>query len=512
MDSSGNYGAGLGGRARRTEFLLLQFLTDLFAVTAGLLAGYWFRFFGDIIPSGGAWDPYLYIRQFPWALGIWIVCLYLTGNYHNHPQVISYNRARRLLTGSALAMVVMVAKNYFFRDEDLARILYPIMMVSVTCALVLARVGLQGLIVRFFVGRGLPRSRILIAGLGPTAFRLAARIRMHPEYAYELAGFAAEDPAKVGRRIGGVPVLGTLDDIREVLRTESIQDVFLAKNDLPRDSFLGLFLEGEMAAVRVHVVPTLSEMVRSRVYYDEIAGVPLYRILETPLGGVNAGLKRAFDIVVSALALVFLSPLLALVALLVRRTSPGPALYRQTRLGLDGRAFTILKFRTMPVGVEKHGPGWGDQLDPRATPFGRFLRRWNLDELPQLWNVLRGEMSLVGPRPERPVYVERFREQIPLYMSRHKVKAGMTGWAQVHGLRGSTSIAQRLRYDLYYIENWSLWLDIKILLMTFFRKPRRSPRSMARPLPTPAAPPSDGGNTACLQPSQPALSATKQPG
>ncbi|MDK2972350.1 MAG: hypothetical protein PWP23_2105 [Candidatus Sumerlaeota bacterium] len=482
----------------------------MFAVASALLGGYWLRFHSGLIPSGGGWDPYLYARQFPWAVGICLLALYLTGNYQNHPRVITFNRARRLFMGSALAIVLMVAKNYFFRDDDLARVLYPIMLAVLTVSLVAYRLVLQRLIVKFFAGRSLPRSRILIVGLGPTAFRLAARLRMHPEYAYELVGFVAEDGGKTGQRIGGYPVLGTLDNLRDILRENSVQDVFLAKNDLPRESFLSLFMEGEMASVRVHVVPTLAEMMRSRIYYDEIAGVPLYRIMETPLGGFNAVIKRAFDVALSAAALALVWPLMLLIAVIVRRTSPGPALYRQTRLGLDGRAFTILKFRTMPVGTERHGPGWGDQHDPRATPVGNFLRRWNFDELPQLWNVLRGDMSLVGPRPERPVYVERFREQLPFYMSRHRVKAGMTGWAQVHGLRGRTSIAQRLRYDLYYVENWSLWLDVKILMMTFIRPPRR--RRLPVAAPPVASQSSNSESSSCQQTSPPALSTTRPSG
>lgn len=516
MDSQGSKSSRLVTRARRrSEFVLLQFLADFLAVLSGLVFSYWFRFHAGLIPPAGGWDSLHYLRQLPWAVALWLLAIYLTGNYQNHPQVISFNRARRLLKASLLAIVLIIAKNYFMRDQDLARVLYPIAVVFVTSALIFYRALLQRVVVRFFVGRGLPRSRILIVGLGPTAFRLAARVKRHPEYAYELAGFVAEDESKRNLRIGGAPILGTLSELREILRTGNIQDVFLARSDLERDSLLGLFMDSEMAAVRVHVVPTLAEMMRSRVYYDEIAGVPLYRFLETPQSGINVALKRAFDLALSASALFVLWPLLLVIGFLVRRQSPGPALYRQVRVGLDGFEFTMLKFRTMPEDVECSGPGWGGQEDPRATRLGRFLRRWNLDELPQLWNVLKGEMSLVGPRPERPVFVERFRGQFPFYMSRHKVRAGMTGWAQVHGFRGDTSISQRVRYDLYYIENWSLWLDIKILLMTFFRGPRR-----ARPVTPPPVPPRTAARpeskspeeVSCPQNRKPVLSTTKQPG
>jgi exopolysaccharide biosynthesis polyprenyl glycosylphosphotransferase len=297
---------------------------------------------------------------------------------------------------------------------------------------------------------------------------------------YELVAFVSIDDDRVGQTIGGVPVLGTKDDLRRLIRDNNVEDVFVCQTDIPNDAFFQLFIDSEKEWARVNFVPSLVEMMRSQIHYDEVAGVPIYSIRETPLQGSNATVKRIVDIVAAAAGLVFLAPVMLIIAVLVKRSSPGPAIYKQTRLGLDGRGFKIYKFRTMPVDAEKDGPGWGAQDDPRSTRTGRFLRRWNLDELPQLWNVLRGDMSLVGPRPERPWYVDNFREVIPRYSSRHTVKTGMTGWAQVHGLRGDTSIQQRLRYDLYYIENWSLWLDLKILIMTFFSGRRRTRRRSMR--------------------------------
>jgi len=460
-------------RARQTHFTLWQFLSDLLAIGLGLAGAWWIRLQSGLIPTAGDWDNTWYVREFPQTLAVWIVAYHLTGNYANHPQVISFNKARRILVGSGLAVTLVVAKNYFLRVPDLSRLMYPIALATVTFATVAMRLVLQRLIVRFLAGRSLPRSRVLIVGLGPLALRVAARIRMHPEYAYELAGFLNHSPAKVGRRIGGVPVMGTVDDLREVLRTRDIQDVFISQGEMGDDALWRLFLESETNGARVHVIPTLSEMMRTTIFYDELVGVPLYRIRETPLQGANLLVKRAFDTALAALGLFFFAPLFAALALLVKRASPGPVFYRQRRLSMDGTEFDIWKFRTMPVDAERNGPAWGDREDPRASRVGNWMRRWSLDELPQLWNVLRGDMSLVGPRPERPCHADRFRESIPHYMARHHVLAGMTGWAQVHGLRGDTSIVQRLRYDLYYIENWSLWLDVKILMMTFFQPAQR---------------------------------------
>jgi exopolysaccharide biosynthesis polyprenyl glycosylphosphotransferase len=199
---------------------------------------------------------------------------------------------------------------------------------------------------------------------------------------------------------------------------------------------------------------------------EEFGGLPIVNLQSVGVLGINAVAKRAFDLIFSTLFLVVLAPLLAVVALAVKLTSRGAVVYRQERVGLDGNPFAMLKFRTMQADAEDGGPRFAERVDPRTTPIGAFLRRTSLDELPQLFNVLAGDMSLVGPRPERPVFIARFRRRIPRYQLRHMVKSGMTGWAQIHGLRGKTSIAKRVEYDLYYIEHWSLLLDLRILLRT----------------------------------------------
>jgi Undecaprenyl-phosphate glucose phosphotransferase len=218
--------------------------------------------------------------------------------------------------------------------------------------------------------------------------------------------------------------------------------------------------------VDIKVVPDLYQFASIGGAIEEFEGLPVISLQACPLDGINLFTKRALDLAIAAVALVLVSPLFALIAFLVKVTSRGPVFYRQERVSFDGSRFGILKFRTMFLDAEHAGPGWTRPGDTRVTPLGRLLRCTSLDELPQLFNVLRGDMSIVGPRPERPVFIEEFRRRVPRYMLRHKVPAGMTGWAQVHGWRGDTSIDKRIEYDLYYIENWSLFLDIKILLLT----------------------------------------------
>jgi Undecaprenyl-phosphate glucose phosphotransferase len=227
--------------------------------------------------------------------------------------------------------------------------------------------------------------------------------------------------------------------------------------------------------IDVKVVPDLLQVIALRARLEDLDGIPVININEPRLQGVNALVKRAIDIAISSAALVVFAIPIAVIAALVRLTSKGPAFFRQERMGLDGKSFSIVKFRSMHDEAEKEtGPVWTQRNDPRVTALGRFLRRSNLDELPQLWNVFRGDMSIVGPRPERPHFVEQFKHRIPQYMLRHKVKSGLTGWAQVNGWRGNTALDKRIEYDLYYIENWSIRLDLKIMWLTivkgFFHK------------------------------------------
>jgi Undecaprenyl-phosphate glucose phosphotransferase len=222
--------------------------------------------------------------------------------------------------------------------------------------------------------------------------------------------------------------------------------------------------------VDVKVVPDLVQFLALRARLEDLDGVPIINIHDVPLQGINSVIKRAIDIVLSSAALVFLGLPGAFIAITIKLTSPGPVFYRQERMGLDGRPFTVYKFRSMRLDAEETtGPIWARDDDPRCTPVGRFLRRTDMDELPQIWNVFKGDMSIVGPRPERPFFVDQFKHRFPQYMLRHKVKAGITGWAQVNGWRGNTSLEKRIEFDLYYIENWSVSLDLKIMCMTLFR-------------------------------------------
>jgi Undecaprenyl-phosphate glucose phosphotransferase len=322
---------------------------------------------------------------------------------------------------------------------------------------------------------GLGLKRILIAGSGELGRLVADKIIEHRELGYQIVGFV--DNRAAGDHLGyrGLPLLGTIDEAAQIALRETVDHLYVA---LPPDQHLQMIELIEATSrecIDVKVVPDLLQVIALRARIEDLDGVPVINVNDVPLQGFNSVVKRGIDVVISALALMLLTLPLGLIAALVRLTSTGPVFYRQERMGLDGKSFTIVKFRSMTDDAERDtGPVWTQQDDPRVTAFGRFLRRSNIDELPQLWNVLRGDMSIVGPRPERPHFVEQFKHRIPQYMLRHKVKAGLTGWAQVNGWRGNTALEKRIEYDLYYIENWSVSLDLKIMWLTltksFFHK------------------------------------------
>jgi Undecaprenyl-phosphate glucose phosphotransferase len=276
----------------------------------------------------------------------------------------------------------------------------------------------------------------------------------------------------------GVPVLGPASDLDRIIREHGIQDVVIALPEATHDELLDMISACKQERATVRIYPDLFQIVASELEISDLDGLPLLTVHDAPLRGWRLTIKRAMDLVGSAAGLVVISPLMMLLALLIKLESKGPVFFVQARMGLDGRPFPTLKFRSMRIDAEAQtGPVWATENDPRTTRIGRLLRRTSLDELPQLINVLVGDMSLVGPRPERPVFVEQFRRVIPRYMERHRAKAGLTGWAQVNGLRGETSIVERTKYDLYYIENWSLLFDLKIIMrqvLNLFRRDRNA--------------------------------------
>jgi exopolysaccharide biosynthesis polyprenyl glycosylphosphotransferase len=337
---------------------------------------------------------------------------------------------------------------------------------------------------RWARSRHLVGKSVLIMGAGVVGAQVARRLESHPEYGLVPIGFLDEDPRSVAE-VGGrdVPVLGTIEDLDETVERTGVRHLIVAFSSVADARVSRLIQRCQELGVEVSVVPRMFDTINDRVGYDTVGGLPLLSFMAVDPKGVQFAIKHALDRVMALLLLIVLSPVLVCAAVAVRLSSPGPAFFSQRRVGRDGKVFNFYKFRSMrerPV-EEEGGEGATSALDfllagdiapggvegeDRRTAVGRFLRSTSLDELPQLLNVLRGDMSLVGPRPERPEFVELFRQDIIRYGDRHRVRSGITGWAQVHGLRGQTSLAERVEWDNYYIAHWSLGLDLKILTLT----------------------------------------------
>ena len=316
--------------------------------------------------------------------------------------------------------------------------------------------------------RGVDLRRVLVVGAGPLGQKVAEKLKGHSEYGYELAGFLGEPGEPVSNRLGGY------DDLAKILAEVRPDEVFIAVPAADRRRLLEFFDVCEREGINASVVPDLMEVLigRSinRAQIEDMDGIPLIGVRQVPLLSLwSRILKRAFDLVFSILFVLAFSWLYVLTALLVLVSSRGPIIFKQRRVGLNLAEFTFLKFRTMYVQSERESDTvWTERNDPRITPIGRFLRRFSLDELPQFFNVIRGEMSIVGPRAERPHFVEEFKGKVPRFLVRHQVKSGITGWAQING-RYETSIEDKVEYDIYYLENWSLAFDLRIILETFWR-------------------------------------------
>ncbi len=456
-------------------FLSLLVVCDLTVVAGAWLLAFWLRFFSPLVTDA---IPIRYgipeLERYTKLLVVVVPIFYAL--FRSHGLYLPHRIARRsrelfnLLRASALAVGSLIVVDSMFREFfQASRVVFAIFLPLEILGVAALRSVIRA-VLRQLRKRGQNLRHVVVVGAGSLGSEVVERILRHPEMGLHIVGVLGKDASKVGLEIHGIPVTGIYEDVTRMLRGGGIDQVIVA---IPMESHhrLAAILDAIGSfMVDIKVVPDLYRFISLRGGIEDFDGIPVVSILETPLYGWNRLLKRAFDIVVSSLVLVFAAPLMLLIALAVRISSPGPIFYRQERMGLDGQTFRMYKFRTMRVDAEAEtGPVWASEDDPRRTSFGGWLRRWSLDELPQLFNVLRGQMSLVGPRPERPVFIQSFKDQIPKYMLRHRMQAGVTGWAQVNGWRGNTSLEQRIACDLYYIENWSLSFDLRILGLTFIK-------------------------------------------
>jgi exopolysaccharide biosynthesis polyprenyl glycosylphosphotransferase len=320
--------------------------------------------------------------------------------------------------------------------------------------------------VRHARARGMVTHRTLVLGAGLVGVQIVNLLKEHPEYGLRPVGFLDHQPLLPPDELPA-PVLGGADRLAETIVEEGIEDIIVAFGGLPEHALVEVIRTCDRLECEIFFVPRLYELHATATGMDAVWGMPLIRHRRAAFRSASWRVKRLLDVIASGTALVVLAPVLLLAAIAVRLEGGAGIIFRQTRVGMDGRSFEVLKFRSLrPADEAESATKWNVANDDRLGPVGAFIRQTSIDELPQLWNICRGDMSLVGPRPERPHFVDTFASTLPRYVARHRVPAGLTGWAQVHGLRGDTSIAERARFDNYYIENWSLGLDLRIILMT----------------------------------------------
>ncbi len=446
-------------------FRSLCAVMDLGIVAAAWVAAYLLRFHTNLLaPPIAPPERSDYVFVGVGILVVWRFVLHSRGLYAPRRAASRLGEARKLIEASVLGTLIAAAATFFWHRPISRLVLLMFVMLS-TAGLLLFRMALRAGLAEIR-RRGLNGRSVLIVGTGVLARAVYERFGDHPEAGFHVIGCLG--PSSTGFGGAHPPKLGDFSDLHRIVSDKEVDQVVIALDHGDPVDPIKLLHELRDTTAAVRLAPDLLGLQTLQAGIEDFDGLPMIRLVESPLLGWNRIYKRAFDIAVAALLLVLGAPILAAIALGIRLTSPGaPLLYRQQRMGLDGRTFTMFKFRTMiPDAEARTGPRWAVRDDPRRTPFGAFLRKLSLDELPQLWNVLRGEMSLVGPRPERPPFIHEFRSRIPGYMLRHKMKAGMTGWAQVNGCRGNTSIEKRLEYDIDYARRWSLLFDLKIILLT----------------------------------------------
>lgn len=386
--------------------------------------------------------------------------------YHRQRSLSYVDQFYAIFGAASVGMIISIALISFFFKNQLD---YPrLMMVYVWMLTILfTSLGraIQSRIQLSLQARNWGEERVLIVGTGEVGRMVMQKIKRSPGLGYRVVGFV-DDEAKV-RAVQDSPVLGTTDAIPELIESQKINEVIIAMPEASHQEILKIASKCDRGRVTIKVFPDVFQIMATEVSIGDLGGLPLLTMRDVALRGWRLTVKRVIDVVGSAITLVGLSPIMMLLAVLIKLDSEGPVFFTQERMGLDGKRFMMLKFRSMRADAEDEtGPVWATAEDSRRTRLGTFIRRFSIDEFPQFINVLLGDMSLVGPRPERPVFVEQFKQSIPRYMDRHREKAGITGWAQINGLRGDTSIIERTKYDLWYIENWSVALDFRIMIRT----------------------------------------------
>lgn len=457
----------------RKDFLipLLTVLADAIAIEGAFLFAYWLRFHSPLtallpvelgVPSLNA-----YILGSIVVIPTWLLLFHSRHMYTSRRTIYFTDEVFSIVRLVFYGMLIVMSVAFFYRAFSYSRAVFVLVAFVAIGFIALGRYVVYKFEQHWYsVGHDL--QEVVIVGTNATARRVYDGISSNKSLGYHVIGFFSVNGLNE-METAGIDFLGHLSHVPQFIKDHRVDIVLVSLTYKDHPQLYELVRDCEGLNTEIMMVPDMLELMTSRVRIKELHGIPFIKIKSVPLTTWNLIVKRSFDLLASTLFLILSSPLFAVIAVLIKLNSKGPLFYRQERVGLDGKTFRLIKFRTMRAEAEKEsGPVWAHKNDPRKTKVGKFLRRFSLDELPQFLNVIMGDMSIVGPRPERPHFVNQFRKEIPKYLDRHRVKTGMTGWAQVNGLRGNAPIEERTKYDVYYVENWSLVFDVKIILKTTY--------------------------------------------
>ncbi|NYB26248.1 MAG: undecaprenyl-phosphate glucose phosphotransferase [Methanobacteriaceae archaeon] len=457
-------------RENQKYFNLILIVADSSVIIISLILAWYLRFrttiLGDVGVSG--WGFTEYMIPLVVIIPLYLVLYYIFALYRPQRTSTLISEIGDIIKANFTGLVVLTALLYLISADDYSRYVLLVFAIFTTLFTVTERMVVRNSL-RIIRSKGYNLKHVLVVGAGELGLKFARRIDENQHIGYHIIGFL-DDNLEKGHKILNSEVIGKIKDLEHFVFTEPLDRVVITLS--PRDyNILEIVDVCEKHGVKAVIIPEFSRYFPARPNIDMLDDMPIIDIRYIPLDNVyKKFLKRIFDCIAATLAIIILSPIIIVTAVLVKLSSPGSIIYKQERVGLNRKKFQIYKFRSMETHDEtKIAPRWTTEDDPRKTTIGSFIRRTSIDEFPQFFNILRGDMSLIGPRPERPVFVEMFREQIPKYMIKHYVRPGMTGWAQVNGWRGNTSIEKRIEHDIYYVENWTIFLDLKIFFLTFIR-------------------------------------------
>lgn len=452
------------------HFNRLHVVMDSVVLVISYIIAWWVKFRSGFRIRAEGFLPFeIYMNALLVIVPMYIVLYYACNLYT--PKRVQGRRLEgsNIVKANTIGLAIILSGLYIINMPDFSReMVFEFYGINVILDIIARNVVRYAL--RDIRRKGYNQKHILLVGYSRAAEQYIDRIRQNPQWGYTIRGIL-DDNMQRGTLYKGIKVIGRIDNLPVILPENKLDEIAITLGLNEYDKLERIVSLCEKSGVHTKFIPDYSNIISSRPYTEDLLGLPVVNIRYVPLSNTFSMLvKRAMDIVGSLVAIVLFSPVMLVTAVIIKATSPGPLIFKQERVGLHNQPFDMYKFRSMRVqDKSEEKKGWTVQNDPRVTPIGRFIRKTSIDELPQLFNVLKGDMSMVGPRPERPQFVEKFREEIPRYMVKHQVRPGMTGWAQVNGLRGDTSIRKRIEHDLYYIENWTVGLDIKILFLTVFK-------------------------------------------